>query len=181
MKYLLGLVVIASSCLGATSPTTKVVDCRAIFEEKKQELDLKLDAIRKEQSNLDALKGATLSLQGQREKKIELKAKEVLGNLKLITQKELAMQQAAKQQQDQMKKMIDENKKILEEIKTAKDDKVLAVYMKMKPGSSAAIFSEMNATTASNLIARMDPKKAAEVLAKMDAKKASAITEAMKK
>ena len=181
MRYVLVGVMCVVSCMAASSNSTKVVDCQAIFEERKQELEVKLDAIRREQSSLDALKGATSSLQTQREKKIENKAKEVVANLHAITQKELAMQQAAKQQQEQMKKLIEENKKLLEEIKAAKDDKILSVYVKMKPGASAAILSEMNATVASDVVAKMEPKKAAEVLSKMDPKKASAVTEAMRK
>lgn len=154
----------------AGSGATRVVDCSAVFEQRKGELKLQLDAIAAEKENLEALKKAAASLQTAREKRIDAKAAEAAAALQAVTRKELSIQ-----------KLIDDNKKLLEQIKSAKDDKVVQMYLKMKPAASAAIMAEMDTAVCVGILAKMEPKKAGEILAKMDPKKASEITEALRK
>lgn len=167
-KLIVGLVAIIPLFGGTGS--TKVVDCTAVFEQRKEEIKLEIDALEAEKQNLEALKKAASSLQTAREKKLEAKALEVSNALKSLTQKEQNLQ-----------KLVEDNKKVLDQIKNVKDDKIVQTYVKMKPAASAGVMAEMSVATAVSILSKMEPKKVAEILGKMEPKKASEITEAMKK
>jgi flagellar motility protein MotE (MotC chaperone) len=77
--------------------------------------------------------------------------------------------------------MLDENKKVLDEIKQVKADKVSQTFAKMKPAASAQILSQMSASDASDIMMTLNAKISGQILGKMDPKKASDITDKLRK
>jgi flagellar motility protein MotE (MotC chaperone) len=146
---------------GATLSTQ---ECNKIFEQRKYELQLQLERIEEKTQALDALNSAQKHQQVQREEVLQNKINQLNSNLNEIKQKE-----------QNIKNMLDENKKVLEETKVAKESKVKDATVKMKPGAAAAMLSEMNATQAASILYTMEPKKMAEFIGKMDPKKAAGI------
>lgn len=171
MKY---LILFTLPILILAAPQTKSTisqdDCNKIFEQKKQELAYRLEQLEEKQHAIEALQNASKTQQGQREEKLKQKISEI--NILL---------EDVKKREASSKAMLEENKKILEAISKAKDDKLTQLYAKMKPASAAAILSEMNATSSASILFTLEPKKVAEFLSKMDAKKASEVSERLKK
>lgn len=164
------LLLVGFLSLWAYKSTLSQDDCNKIFEQRKQELVLKIDQLEEKQHALEALQNASKSQQNQREDRLKEKIVEI--NVLLDD---------VKKREANTKIMLDENKKILEAIQKAKDDKVTQMYAKMKPASAAGILSEMNTTESAAILFTLEPKKVAEFLSKMDTKKASAISERLKK
>lgn len=131
---------------------------------------MQLERIEEKEQALGALQNANKNVQGQKEQKIETKVAELNKLLADIAAKE-----------KNTKAMLDENKKVLEAVQKAKDDKITQGYMKMKPSSAGDILSEMNSSAAAAILFNLDAKKMADVLGKMDPKKAASAVERLKK
>ena len=142
-----------------------IVDCNKIFEERKSELIREIDKIDERQQAFEALKSATNSLLEQKEKMIEQKQQEVNATLQQISKKEKNIED-----------LIKKNRKLLANIKEAKDDKIAQMYVKMKDGPAAAILENMDPSDACNILFNLQAKKMASIMAKMDPIKASKIT-----
>jgi flagellar motility protein MotE (MotC chaperone) len=143
-----------------------VVDCNKIFEERKSELIREIDKIDDRQQAFEALKSATNSLLDKKEQMISQKQAEVNATLENISQKEKNIED-----------LIKKNKKLLADIKEAKDDKIAQMYVKMKDGPAAAILENMEPSDACNILFNLQAKKMASIMAKMDPIKASKITQ----
>jgi flagellar motility protein MotE (MotC chaperone) len=163
-------VLLIASLAFASKAVISQDDCNKIFEQRKQELALKIEQLEEKQHALDALQAASKAQQGQREDRLKQKISEI--NILL---------EDVKKREANVKAMMEENKKILDAISKAKDDKLTQMYSKMKPASAAGILSEMNATSSASILFTLEPKKVAEFLSKMDTKKASEISERLRK
>ena len=75
--------------------------------------------------------------------------------------------------------MIEENKKILEDIKNAKLTKLTQSYSKMRAGNAAKILQNMKPKDALEILQRLKPKIMAKILSKMDPAKAAILTKMM--
>jgi len=147
-----------------------VDECNKIFEQRKAELVLQVERLEEKEQALSALQNASKNVQGQKEQRLAQRLTEINKVLSDISKKE-----------QNIKNMLDENKKILEALEKAKDNKITQSYTKMKPSAAAGILSEMNATSAAGILFNLDVKKISEVLAKMEPKKAADAVERLKK
>jgi len=147
-----------------------VEECNKIFEQRKSELALQLERIEEKEQALNAFQNANKNVQGQKEQRIGIQVAEL---------NRLLADMAAKEKN--AKAMLEENKKVLEAIQKAKDDKITQSYTKMKPSAAGEILSEMNASSAASVLFNLDAKKMADVLGKMEAKKAAQAVERLKK
>lgn len=151
--------------LSALQTSEKLFECTKIFEERKGELLLELERIDEQKQALDALKSATDELIKKREAALSEQEGKNAATLKSIEEKE-----------KNIEAMLQENKKVLDEIKALKMDKVTRTFSKMKPASSAKIMGDMSSEEAARILTTLKPATAGKILAKMDSKKASEIT-----
>ncbi len=164
MKHIVLFLVIASQ-LFSLQTSQKLFECTKIFEERKSELLLELERIDEQKQALDALKTATDELIRKRESALSEKEAQNAATLKSIEEKE-----------QKIAAMLEENKKVLEEIKALKMDKVTRTFAKMKPAASAKIMGDMENNEAATILSKLKPATAGKILSKMDSKKASEIT-----
>ena len=143
-----------------------LVDCNAIFEQRKGEILRELDRLDEERQAFELYKEAQLDLIAKKERKLSQKMAEVNATLQKVT--------ATKKE---IVDIYEKNKKLLEEIKKAKDDKITASYLKMKDSKAAAILDAMPRSEAARILFNLTPKKIAKVMAKMDPDIASKVTE----
>ncbi|HOI82923.1 MAG TPA: PDP protein [Campylobacterales bacterium] len=171
MKKLFILPVCFGVLFGAPKQQYLSVDeCNKIFEQRKSELALQIERLEEKEQALNALQNANKNVSGQKEQKLNLKLNEI----------NKALSDVAKKEQN-IKNMLDENKKVLEAIEKSKDEKITQSYVKMKPSAAAGILSEMNASSAASILFNLEAKKMAEILGKMDAKKAAEAVGRLKK
>lgn len=131
---------------------------------------VELERIDEQKQALEALKIATDDLLQKKKEAIEQEEEIVDRKLAEITSKE-----------ENIKKMLDENKAVLEKLSSLKMDKVAQTFSKMKPASAATILADMDTKEASEILSSLKPKTVSKILAKMDAKKASELTQLLAK
>ena len=165
MKLMVLLLLIGFSSLWALEGTEKLFDCTKIFEERKGELLVELERLDEQRQALEALKTATDELLDKKQKSLAVKEQEVKATLAEI-----------KQREHNAKKILEENKKLLEALNSAKMDRVSQTYSKMKAGAAAEILNDMNVSEASKILRALKPKTVGKILSKMLPKKASDIT-----
>lgn len=162
MKRTFFLITIIISVLFAENAT---VDCNKIFELRKQEIVKELERIDEQAQSLEALKNANEELLLKKETQLLKKEEEVKAELlKVQTTK------------DEVLALYEKNKKVLANIKDAKDDKLSQTYLKMKEGKAAAILDNMKQSEAALILFNLTPKKISKIMAKMDPNNASKIT-----
>ncbi len=169
MKYILTLFLISSS-LFAIQTSDKIFECTKIFEQRKGELLVELERIDEQKQALSALKTATENLLKQKEAKLRQKEEEVDAKLAEIKAKESSV-----------KSMLQENRAVLESLKSTKMSKISQTYSKMKAGSAAAILSNMPTADAVAILQSLKPKVVGKIFTKMDATKAAKLTELLTK
>jgi len=164
MKILL-LSILTFSSLFSLQTSDRLFDCTEIFKERKGELLLELERIDEQKQSLSALKTATEELLKKREVDLS-QEKEVIENKLLeISQKE-----------NSIKKMLEENKKVLKKIADIKITKIAQTFAKMKAGVASEILSNMKTDEAASLLESLKPKTIGQILSKMNPKKASVLT-----
>ncbi len=159
------LALLFSVPLFAFQTSEKLFECTKIFEERKGELILELERIDEQKQSLDALKSATDDLLGKKAERVTEREAEVESKLQQVIEKE-----------SRIEKMLEENNKVLEEIKAVKMDKIARTYSKMKPAASAKILADMETAEASKILASLKPATTGKILAKMSSDKAAKIT-----
>ena len=169
MKKLLCLAV-PFVLFAAQKQTLSVDECNKIFEQRKAEIAYQIEKLEEKEQSLSAFQNANKNVQTQKEQKLSQKLAEINKLLAEVAKKE-----------QNTKAMLDENKKVLDAIQKAKDDKITQSYVKMKPGPAAGILSEMNSSSAAQVLFSLEPKKASEILSKMEPKKASEAMERLRK
>ncbi len=162
MKKVLLVMTIMISTLIAANTT---VDCNKIFELRKQEIVKELERIDEQAQSLEALKNANEELLFKKETKLLKKEEEVKAELLKVQ----------KTKEDTLA-LFEKNKKVLADIKDAKNDKVSQTYLKMKEGKAAAILDNMEQSEAALILFNLTPKKISKIMAKMDPQNASLIT-----
>jgi flagellar motility protein MotE (MotC chaperone) len=144
----------------------KLLDCYAIFDQKRAELEAEAEKILEQKEALEALKNTYMALIKKKEEKLKKKEAEINATLKKIEAQKKAIEE-----------LVKENKKLLEAIKKAKLDKVSESYAKMRPGNAAKILQDMNEKDALDILQRLPAKKVAKIFAKMDPTKAAKLSE----
>lgn len=159
------LIILLTISLAWASAKNRTFDCTKIFEERKSELVERLENIDEQTQALQALKEATSQLLDKKKTKLDDEMQEI---------KAIAAQ--TKQKEENIKKLLAENKRILEEMKKNKLSKISTMYSKMKAAAAAGIFSKMNVIEARDILATLPPKALGKIFTKMDAKKAAELT-----
>ena len=143
----------------------RIFECTKVFEERKNELILELERIDEQRQALDALKAASDDLLTRKETILNAKDANISKNLASIESKE-----------QNIKKMLDENRQILEDINTQKMDAIAQTFSKMKPSAAAGVLAEMDVKEAVRILRVQKPKTIGKILTKMPVKKASDLT-----
>lgn len=159
------IVLVVSIMITVVWAEKATVDCNKIFELRKQEILKELERIDEQTQSLEALKKANEELLLKKEKQLIEKEEEI--------KNQLAEVQKTK---DEALVLFEENKKVLENIKDAKDDKLSQTYLKMKEGKAAAILDNMKQSEAALILFNLTPKKISKIMAKMDPQNASTVT-----
>ncbi len=144
---------------------TSTVDCNKIFELRKKEIAKELERIDEQVQSLEALRSANEELLLKKETQLLKKEEEVKASLlkvEAIKKDTLAL--------------YEKNKKVLTDIKDAKDDKLSQTYLKMKDSKAAAILDNMKQSEAALILFNLSPKKISKIMAKMDPQNASTVT-----
>ncbi len=149
-----------------TTVFAETIDCTKVFEERKVELLKEIEKIDEARQAFEALQAATNSLFDTQQAKLDSQRDDLNATMREIASKE-----------NGIKKMLEENKKLLASINGAKNDKISETYSKMKDSSAAGILSELSNTEAAAVLFTLQAKKVSKIMAKMDAKKASKITQ----
>ncbi len=149
----------------AIETSENLFECSKIFQERKGELLVELERIDEQRQALEALKIATDELIAKKEAVLEQREDNVSATLQAIEKKEA-----------NIKTMLEQNQKALDEIKSLKMDKTSQTFAKMKAGAAAEILSNMSVREAARVMMTLKPKTVGKIFAKMDAKKASEIT-----
>ena len=166
IKYFLILTLFLSTTFAAKNNRT--FDCTKIFEERKLELVERLEHIDEQEQALEALREATTQLLDKKKVKLDAQIAKMKKLEDGITLKE-----------DNIKKLIAKNEKVLNDIKTAKLSKISTLYAKMKAASAAGIFAKMDTKEATDILTTLPPKVLGKIFAKMDAQKAAELTHEM--
>ena len=150
----------------AIQTSDKIFECTKIFEQRKGELLVELERIDEQKQALSALKTATEDLLKRKKAKLDQQEEEVNNKLAEISAKE-----------KNIKAMLEQNKKLLEELKNTKMSKISQTYAKMKAGAAASILSNMPPEDAVAILRSLKPKVVGKIFSKMDAEKAAKLTE----
>ena len=169
MKYFL-LIALLYSSLFSMQNSDKIFECTQIFKERKNELLVELERIDEQKQALNALKTATDELLKKKEAKLDLEEKKVNAKLSEVSQKEKKIQA-----------MLEKNKKLLKELKSAKMSKISQTFSKMKAGAAAGVLSDMDEKDAVSILQSLKPKIVGKIFTKMDPKKASELTQLLAK
>lgn len=150
----------------AIQTSDKIFECTKIFEQRKGELLVELERIDEQKQALSALKTATEDLLKRKKAKLDQQEEEVNNKLSEISEKEKNIQA-----------MLEQNKKLLQELKNTKMSKISQTYAKMKAGAAASILSDMPTGDAVAILRSLKPKVVGKIFTKMDAAKAAKLTE----
>lgn len=164
MKFIY-FVIFLASLLHATNQNNS----DEILADREAKIAKNLELIDSSRQELEAYRAATNTLFNQREEQMLAKEKDLNKTLAQISQKE-----------ENIKKMLDKNEKILSELKSITSDKVLAVYAKMKDGAAATIIAQLPRDEAAKVLQALDPKKISTIFAKMDPQIAAELTQILK-
>jgi flagellar motility protein MotE (MotC chaperone) len=152
-----------------TKEESKLVDCYKIFNQRKNELELKLEQIEEQRQAFQALKDASMNLLKKKEEKIKKEQQELNATLQKI--------EKTKKENEALVKKYEQ---ILKEIKDATSSKLVKSYSKMRAGNAAAILATMDTNTSLEILSKLSPKVLSKVFAKMDPGKAALLTEKLK-
>lgn len=158
-----------SIILFVTVVFSETIDCTKVFEERKFELLSEIEVIDEARQSFEALKAATNSLFDKQQISLDKQREDLNATMKSIENKEA-----------NIKKMLEENQRLLDAIEGAKNDKISETYSKMKDSSAAGILEELPVDEASAVIFTLPAKKVSKIMAKMDPIKASKITQRLR-
>jgi len=160
LRYFIIMCIFAGELFSATT------DCTQVFEDRKHELLIEIEKIDEARQSFEALQAATNSLFDKQRTQIKQKKAKLDEKTKEITVKE-----------SKIKKMLKENKSLLDKIKGAKKDKISETYNKMKDSAAAAIIEALPLNSAASIMFSLSAKKVSKIMAKMDPQKASDVTQ----
>jgi len=163
MKYFWLLMIGTLVCADTT-------DCTQIFESRKGELLHEVEKIDEARQSFEALQAATNAL--FEKQKVSLK------------EREAALAQSKADIDEREKKitaMLEENKKLLDQVQAKKSDKLDETYIKMKDAAAAAILEKLPVHEAAAMMFGLPAKKVSQIMAKMTPQIASEIMQQLKK
>jgi flagellar motility protein MotE (MotC chaperone) len=163
------LILLIPFLLFAEVNKTKLINCYEIFEQRRAELEAKLEQIEEQKQAFIALKDASMHILKKKEEKIKQKEQEVNATLAKI-------EQTKKQNEE----LVQKYQKILEDIKKANTNKLVQSYAKMRAGNAAKILQDMDMNTSLDILSKLSPKVLSKIFSKMDATKAAVLTEKLK-
>ena len=169
MRYVFILFFLYSS-LFALQTSDKIFECTKIFEQRKGELLVELERIDEQKQALNSLKIATENLLKKKKAKLDQQEEGLNTKLGELTKKENAI-----------KAMRDENKKLLQTLKSTKMSKISQTFSKMKAGAAAGVLSDMPTDDAVAILQSLKPKVVGKIFTKMDPTKAAKLTELLTK
>ncbi|MEE3744551.1 MotE family protein [Campylobacter porcelli] len=140
-----------------------------ILADREANIAKNLELIDSSRQELEAYRAATTTLFNQREAQILAKEQDLNKTLEIIAQKE-----------ENIKKMLEKNEKILSELKSITSDKVLEIYAKMKDAPAATIISQLPRDEAAKVLHSLEAKKISAIFAKMDPQIAAELTQILK-
>jgi len=115
---------------------SELVNCYEIFEQRKNELELKLEQIAEQQQVLQSLKDATMNILKKKEEKLKQKEADINKTLQQI--------EAIKKENEELVKKY---QKILQDIKNTTASKLVKSYSKMRASNAANILANMDTNT----------------------------------
>lgn len=169
MKILI-ILSLTALLLQAATEQSRLIDCSEFFEQRKDELMREIEKIDEQQQALQALQAATQTMLDQKEAALAKREQDVNATLQMISDKETSIAE-----------MLEDNKKLLEEVKKAKESRIAETYAKMKASKAAPILEAMDRGEAADILNNLDPKVMGGILAKMTPASASELTELLKK
>lgn len=156
-------------------------DKKNIIEAQKREQILReYERIEAAKSELESYRRATRKLFNEREAQLLNKERDLNATLAQIMEKEKNITAKNALHEKNMKDLLEQNQKILDQLNSGNSDKMLEAYVKMKDGKVAEVLGAMPAIDAAKLLYRMEAKKISSVLSKMDANKAVELTDLIK-
>jgi len=164
LKVFLYCIILFSSLIGLET-SDRLFDCTEVFKERKSELLIELERIDEQKQALSALQAATEELLQKKEISLIQQEEKIQEQLQQISQKE-----------QNIKVMLEQNQKVLAELKSTKMDSIAQTYAKMKAAAASNILSDMGEEEAAKILSSLKPKTVGKILTKMDPKKASKLT-----
>ena len=156
-------------------------DEKNIIEAQKREQILReYERIEAAKSELESYRTATRKLFKEREAQLLNKERDLNATLALIIEKEKNISTQNAIHEKNMKDLLEQNQKTLDQLNSGNSDKMLEAYVKMKDGKVAEVLGAMPTIDAAKLLYRMEAKKISSVLSKMDANKAVELTDLIK-
>lgn len=152
-----------------TALFSQTIDCTNVFEERKSEILKEVEKIDEARQSFEALRAATNSLFDKQKVKLDEQRKDLNATMQEIKTKEA-----------NIKKMLEENKKLLDAITGAKNDKISNTYAKMKESAAAGILESLPINESAAVMFTLEAKKISKIMAKMDPVKASKITQRLR-
>ena len=151
-----------------------------IDAQKREQILREYERIEAAKSELESYRTATRKLFKEREAQLLSKERDLNATLALIIEKEKNISTQNALHEKNMKDLLEQNQKILDQLNSGNSDKMLEAYVKMKDGKVAEVLGTMPALDAAKLLYRMEAKKISSVLSKMDANKAVELTDLIK-
>jgi flagellar motility protein MotE (MotC chaperone) len=148
----------------------ETIDCTQVFESRKGELLHEVEKIDEARQSFEALQAATNAL--FEKQKVSLKDKE---NALAKTKAEVD------EKEKKIAAMLEENKKLLEQVQAKKSDKIDETYIKMKDAAAASIIEKLPVHEGAAMMFGLPAKKVSQIMAKMNPQIASEIMQQLKK
>jgi len=146
------------------------IDCTQVFEARKGELLHEVEKIDESRQSFEALQAATNALFEKQKNALKEKESALAKTKAEIDAKE-----------KQISVMLEENKKLLEQVEAKKNDKVDETYVKMKDAAAAAIVEKLPVHEGAAMLFGLPPKKVSQIMGKMNPQIASEIMQQLKK
>lgn len=169
------LAILANSLFGATAGQNPD-EANIISAQKREQILREYERLEAARSELESFRTATRKLFNERQAQLLAREAEVNKTLEIIMEKEANITEANKQSEARIAAMLEQNTKILDELKKGNSDKMLEAYVKMKEGKVAEVLGAMDPADAAKILYKMEAKKISAVLSKMDANKAVELT-----
>lgn len=170
MKRALVLALLGAGAWAQELSEREVLECNAIFEQRKSEILRGIEQIDEQQQALQALQSATQVVLDQREAALKKREDEVA-----------RIRAETEEREQRIKRLLKNNEELLKQIKAAKDDKIAETYAKMKDSKAAPIIENLPDDKAATILFSLESKDMGKILAKMNPARAAELTAILQK
>lgn len=160
---------------------SKILECNAVFEARKSEIQDSLTLLNERMQGLEAYRNATQNLLDQRESKIKSQEVALEEKIKQIQDAQKKEAQRLEGEKKNIQDLIAQNEALLKSIQTASNNKVAKTFSGMKDSKAAPIIAELEDSEAAEILTSLAPSEMAKILAKMDPKRAAELTKVITK